>query len=88
MMWGLIVLDEGHMIGPGDRELRYEVLVQRLLRRGDAGQRRIVCLSAVLPEGEHLEDLTAWIRSDVEGEPVSIRLATYSAAIRCSNLAG
>ncbi len=67
---GLIVLDEGHMIGAGDRELRYEVLVQRLLRREDAGQRRIVCLSAILPEGEQLEDLTAWIRSDAKGDAV------------------
>ena len=67
---GLIVLDEGHMIGPKDRELRYEVLVQRLLRRGDADQRRIVCLSAILPEGEQLNDLTAWIRSDAEGDAI------------------
>lgn len=67
---GLIVLDEGHLIGPGEREIHYEVLVQRLLRRADAGERRIVCLSAVLPDGEHLTDMTAWIRSDVDGEPV------------------
>ncbi|MCY4320539.1 MAG: DEAD/DEAH box helicase [Alphaproteobacteria bacterium] len=67
---GLIVLDEGHLIGPGDREIHYEILVQRLLRRADAGERRIVCLSAVLPDGEHLADMTAWIRSDAEGEPV------------------
>ena len=67
---GLIVLDEGHMIGPTEREIRYEILVQRLLRRPDAADRRIVCLSAVLPDGEQLDDLTAWIRSDVEGEPV------------------
>ncbi len=67
---GLIVLDEGHLIGPGDREIRYEVLVQRLLRRADAGERRIVCLSAVLPDSEHLTDMTAWTRSDAEGEPV------------------
>ena len=33
---GLIVLDEGHMIGPSEREIRYETLVQRLLRRSDA----------------------------------------------------
>jgi hypothetical protein len=44
---GLIVLDEGHLIGPSERELRYEVLVQRLLRRADASERRIVCLSAI-----------------------------------------
>lgn len=67
---GLIVLDEGHMIGPTEREIRYETLVQRLLRRDDADERRIVCLSAVLPGGEELDDLTAWVRSDEPGEPI------------------
>ena len=67
---GLIVLDEGHLIGPGEREIHYEVLVQRLLRRKDAHERRIVCLSAILPDGEELNDMTAWIRSDAEGGPV------------------
>lgn len=67
---GLIVLDEGHMIGPSEREIRYETLVQRLLWRSDAGERRIVCLSAILPSGNELDDLTAWIRSDEPGEPV------------------
>lgn len=66
----LVVLDEGHLIGPTEREIRYEILVQKLLRRKDAGTRRIVCLSAILPDGEQLEDLTAWIRSDVKGDPV------------------
>jgi hypothetical protein len=67
---GLIVLDEGHMIGPSEREIRYETLVQRLLRRADAANRRIVCLSAILPSGDELGDLTAWIRSDQPGEPI------------------
>jgi hypothetical protein len=67
---GLIVLDEGHMIGPSEREIRYETLVQRLLRRTDAGNRRIICLSAILPSGDELHDLTAWIRSDQPGEPI------------------
>lgn len=67
---GLIVLDEGHMIGPSEREIRYEILVQRLLRREDAEGRRIVCLSAILPSGEELDDLTAWIRTDAPGEAV------------------
>ncbi|WP_298280512.1 DEAD/DEAH box helicase [uncultured Bradyrhizobium sp.] len=67
---GLIVLDEGHMIGPSEREIRYETLVQRLLRRPDAAARRIVCLSAILPGGEELNDLTAWIRADQPGEAV------------------
>lgn len=67
---GLIVLDEGHLIGPGEREVRYEMLVQRLLKRDDANSRRIVCLSAILPSGEPLDDMTGWIRADAEGEPV------------------
>ena len=67
---GLIVLDESHLIGPSDREVRYEILVQRLLRRGDAAGRRIVCLSAILPAGEALDDMTSWIRSDEEGDAV------------------
>ncbi|AQZ52436.1 ski2-like helicase [Martelella mediterranea DSM 17316] len=67
---GLIVLDEGHLIGPSEREIRFETLVQRLLSRSDANNRRIVCLSAILPEGEQLDDMTSWIRSDVAGDPV------------------
>lgn len=67
---GLVVLDEGHLIGPSEREIRFETLVQRLLRRADSDHRRIVCLSAILPEGDELDDMTSWIRSDAEGEPV------------------
>lgn len=67
---GLLVFDEGHMIGPGEREVRYEVQIQRLLRRPDADQRRIVCLSAILPDGEQLEDFSAWLRRDHPGGPI------------------
>lgn len=67
---GLIILDEGHMIGPSEREIRFETLVQRLIRRQDAEGRRIVCLSAILPSGTELDDLTAWIRSDQPGDSV------------------
>lgn len=68
---GLIVLDEAHTIGAGEREVRYEVLVQRLLRRSDSASRRIVCLSAILPHGEQLEDFVAWIRQDQPGTAVT-----------------
>ena len=61
---GLVVLDEGHMIGLGEREVRYEVQIQRLLKRDDANQRRIVCLSAVLPRGEELDDFVGWLTND------------------------
>jgi superfamily II DNA/RNA helicase len=64
---GLLVFDEGHMIGLNEREVRYEVQIQRLLRREDAADRRIVCLSAILPEGDQLEDFAAWLRRDNPG---------------------
>ncbi|MER8852192.1 DEAD/DEAH box helicase [Mesorhizobium australicum] len=67
---GLLIFDEGHMIGPGEREVRYEVQIQRLLRRLDADQRRIVCLSAILPDGDQLEDFSAWLRRDQAGGPI------------------
>lgn len=61
---GLVVLDEGHMIGADEREVRYEVQVQRLLRRPDADTRRIICLSAILPEGDEVEDFVNWLTDD------------------------
>ncbi|VVE04990.1 putative helicase HelY [Pandoraea horticolens] len=61
---GLVVLDEGHMIGLGEREVRYEAQIQRLLRRADAASRRIICLSAILPDGEQLDDFAAWLTGD------------------------
>lgn len=67
---GLIVFDEGHMLGKGEREVRYETLVQGILRREDAASRRIVCLSAIFPSPEDMEDLVGWIRQDDEGSPI------------------
>ncbi|WP_285030659.1 DEAD/DEAH box helicase [Mycolicibacterium sp. lyk4-40-TYG-92] len=61
---GLVILDEGHMIGREEREVRYEAQVQRLLRRADAHARRIVCLSAVFPSGDQLDDFVAWMTGD------------------------
>lgn len=61
---GLVVLDEGHMIGLDEREVRFEAQIQRLLHRSDAAQRRIVCLSAILPDGDQLEDFVAWLTRD------------------------
>ncbi|MBB0993361.1 hypothetical protein G6010_01015 [Dietzia sp. SLG510A3-3B2-2] len=52
------------MIGADEREVRYEVQVQRLLRRSDAGTRRIICLSAILPEGDEVEDFVNWLTDD------------------------
>ena len=67
---GLIVLDEGHMLGPNEREVRYEALVQRLLRRDDGPARRIICLSALFPTPDKMSDLVAWVRQDEPGDPV------------------
>jgi superfamily II DNA/RNA helicase len=64
---GLLVFDEGHMIGLNEREVRYEVQIQRLLRRPDAPDRRIVCLSAILPDGDQVDDFAAWLRRDHPG---------------------
>jgi len=61
---GLVVLDEGHMIGASEREIRYEAQIQRLLRRADAATRRILCLSAVFPSGSELDDFVAWVTDD------------------------
>ena len=67
---GLVVLDEGHMLGPDEREVRYEVLVESLLRREDATNRRIVSLSALFPTPDEMAPLVAWIRQDASGEPI------------------
>ncbi len=64
---GLLIFDEGHMIGLSEREVRYEVQIQRLLKRADAANRRIVCLSAILPDGDQLEDFASWLRRDQPG---------------------
>ncbi len=70
---GLVVFDEGHMIGVDSREIRYEVLIQRLLRRSDANGRRIVCLSAMFNhEDPYFKDFNNWLRSDEPGEPVNV----------------
>jgi hypothetical protein len=66
----LVVLDEGHMLGPNEREVRYEALVQRILRRSDSSTRRLVCLSALFPTPEEMTDLVEWIRQDEPGMPM------------------
>lgn len=71
---GLVVLDEGHMIGASEREIRYEAQIQRLLRRADSATRRIVCLSAVFPSGTELEDFVAWLTND---EPDGLHQETW-----------
>lgn len=67
---GLVILDEGHMIGLSEREINYEVQIQRLLKRQDSNERRIVCLSAILPSGDQFEDFVGWLRQDKEGNAI------------------
>lgn len=67
---GLVVLDEGHMIGLNEREINYEVQIQRLLKRDDSNERRIVCLSAILPDGDQFEDFVCWLRKDKLGAAI------------------
>jgi superfamily II DNA/RNA helicase len=67
---GLVILDEGHMIGLNEREINYEVQIQRLLNRDDANERRIVCLSAILPSGDQFEDFVGWIRQDKDDDAI------------------
>lgn len=69
---GLVVLDEGHMIGLNEREISYEVQIQRLLKRTDANERRIVCLSAILPSGDQFDDFVDWLRQDNDGEAIQL----------------
>lgn len=68
---GLIVLDEGHMVGFDARGLRYETLIQRLLNRPDAALRQLLCLSAVFPSGPAFDDFVAWVRRGAVGGPLS-----------------
>lgn len=67
---GLVILDEGHMIGLSEREINYEVQIQRLSKRADAEQRRVVCLSAILPSGDQFEDFVDWLRRDKDGHAI------------------
>lgn len=67
---GLIVIDEGHMIGPTEREIKFEVLIQCLLNREDSDLRRIVCLSAILPSGKELDNFVGWISYDRQGQAI------------------
>ena len=83
---GLLVFDEGHMIGPSEREVRYEVQIQRLLRRHDADQRRIVCLSAILPMATSSTTSPLGSAATSPGGADQARLATDAAALRRSGL--
>jgi superfamily II DNA/RNA helicase len=60
---GLVVFDEGHLIGPQPRELRYELLIERVLRLRAGRPLRVVCLSALLPP-QSVEDYAEWLAGE------------------------
>ena len=68
---GLIVFDEGHMIGPEPREVRYELLIERVRRARVGRSVRIVCLSAMLP-APSATTYADWLAGD-DGEAVAVR---------------
>ncbi|MGE4193306.1 MAG: DEAD/DEAH box helicase [Pseudodesulfovibrio sp.] len=57
----LIVVDEGHLIGPNERYVRNEVFIDHLRMFARTNSARILMLSAVLP---NTEELAEWIASD------------------------
>jgi len=69
---GLVVFDEAHLVGSESRGVAYEALVVALKRRADRADRRMIALTALLPE---LEPSTAafasWISDGALQSPVS-----------------
>lgn len=60
----LVIIDEGHIIEPGDRGLRFEFFVHRLLRRLPRPACRFVFISAVLPNAAQFAE---WITGSPDG---------------------
>lgn len=55
---GLIIVDEGHIIDPGERGLRYELFLHRFIRRYERNGIRMLFISAVMP---NVEQFARWI---------------------------
>ena len=67
---GLVIFDEAHTLGLNEREINYEILIQKILKRKDADNRRLACLSAMFPQGQELNNFLSWIRQDQPGEAI------------------
>lgn len=67
---GLVVFDEGHMMGPGEREVRYEILLETLHKRQDSNARRLVILSALFPSPDEIKTFLSWVRQDEDGDAI------------------
>ena len=55
---GLLIIDEGHIVDPNERGLRFEILIQRLLKQLQPRGCRFLFISAVLPNAEQFAE---WI---------------------------
>lgn len=62
---GLIFIDEGHMIEDGERGLRFEMLIHRLVRRYGNGDARLILASAVMGQAGHL---VQWITGTTDAD--------------------
>lgn len=58
----LVVIDEGHLLGENERNVRNELFLEHLRLLANRHGARILLLSAVLPNAE---DLAAWVGGDV-----------------------
>lgn len=58
----LVVIDEGHLLGESERNVRNELFLEHLRLLANRHGARILLLSAVLPNAE---DLAAWVGGDV-----------------------
>ncbi len=59
----LVVIDEGHLLGDNERNVRNELFLEHLRLLARERGARILLLSAVLPNAE---DLAAWVGGDVD----------------------
>ncbi len=59
----LIILDEGHMINPSERGVRFEFFIQRLVKRFENATTRFLFISAVLP---NVSEFALWITGNSE----------------------
>jgi hypothetical protein len=66
----LIVIDEGHLIGPEERFVRNEVFIEHLRSLARATGARVLLLSAVLP---NVQELAEW----VTGDPNAVAKSTW-----------
>jgi replicative superfamily II helicase len=60
---GLIIIDEGHIVDPNERGLRFEFFLQRLLQRYKGKNCRFLFISAVLPNAK---EFATWITGSPE----------------------